>query len=151
MNIDASTQSFSELISDLQCRDIPVKDQIIIGEKIGNVRVDIESDPVVKVDVFVTGGKHKHDHTEAHEIRADHVSVSKVLEPQALGFSYPASCNEYTSTSTQHYMGDAQKLSERSYPQNHKVNEPAIASNGNYINTAAAYGNRWCRQSRYLL
>lgn len=140
MNIDASTQSFSELISDLQCRDIPVKDQIIIGEKIGNVRVDIESDPVVKVDVFVTGGKHKHDHTETHEIRADHVSVSKVLEPQALGFSYPASCNEYTSTSTQHYMGDAQKLSERSYPQNHKVNEPVIASNGNYINTAAAYG-----------
>lgn len=140
MNIDASTQSFSELISDLQCRDIPVKDQIIIGEKIGNVRVDIESDPVVKVDVFVTGGKHKHDHTEAHEIRAAHVSVSKVLEPQALGFSYPASCKEYTFTSTQHYMGDAQKLSERSYPQNHKVNEPAIADNGNYINTAAAYG-----------
>ena len=140
MNIDASTQSFSELISDLQCRDIPVKDQIIIGEKIGNVRVDIESDPVVKVDVFVTGGKHKHDHTETHEIRADHVSVSKVLEPQALGFSYPASCNEYTSTSTKHYMGDAQKRSERSYPKNHKVNEPVIASNGNYINTAAAYG-----------
>lgn len=140
MNIDASTQSFSELISDLQCRDIPVKDQIIIGEKIGNVRVDIESDPVVKVDVFVTGGKHKHDKTETHEIRADHVSVSKVLEPQALGFSYPASCKEYTSTSTQHYMADAQKLSERSYPQNHKVNEPVIASNGNYINTAAAYG-----------
>ena len=140
MNIDASTQSFSELISDLQCRDIPVKDQIIIGEKIGNVRVDIESDPVVKVDVFVTGGKHKHDKTENHEIRAAHVSVSKVLEPQALGFSYPASCKEYTSTSTQHYMGDAQKLSERSYPQNHKANEPAIADNGNYINTAAAYG-----------
>jgi hypothetical protein len=64
MNIDASTQSFSELISDLQCRDIPVKDQIIIGEKIGNVRVDIESDPVVKVNVFVTGGKHKDDKTE---------------------------------------------------------------------------------------
>ena len=140
MNIDASTQSFNDLISDLQCRDIPVKDQIIIGEKIGNVRVDIESDPVVKVDVFVTGGKHKHDQTETHEIRADHVSVSKVLEPQALGFSYPASCKEYTSTSTQYYMGDAQKLSERSYPQNHKVNEPAIADNGNYINTAAAYG-----------
>lgn len=140
MNIDASTQSFSELISDLQCRDVPVKDQIIIGEKIGNVRVDIESDPAVKVNVFVTGGKHKDDKTETHEIRAAHVSVSKVLEPQALGFSYPASCKEYTSTSTQHYKGDAYKLSERSYPQNHIVNEPAIASNGNYINTAAAYG-----------
>lgn len=140
MNINASTQSFSELISGLQCRDVPVKDQIIIGEKIGNVRVDIESDPVVKVNVFVTGGKHKDDKTENHEIRAAHVSVSKVLEPQALGFSYPASCKEYTSTSTQHYKGDAYKLSERSYPQNHTVNEPTIANNGNYINTAAAYG-----------
>lgn len=140
MNIDASTQSFSELISDLQCRDIPVKDQIIIGEKIGNVRVDIESDPVVKVNVFVTGGKHKHDNTETHEIRAAHVSVSKVLEPQALGFSYPANCVEWTSTDTRHKKGDAKVLSERSYPKNHNVNEPAIASNGNYINTAAAYG-----------
>lgn len=140
MNIDASTQSFSELISDLQCRDIPVKDQIIIGEKIGNVRVDIESDPVVKVNVFVTGGKHKDDKTETHEIRAAHVSVSKVLEPQALGFSYPANCVEWTSTDTRHKKGDAKVLSERSYPKNHNVNEPAIASNGNYINTAAAYG-----------
>lgn len=140
MNIDASTQSFSELISDLQCRDIPVKDQIIIGEKIGNVRVDIESDPVVKVNVFVTGGKHKDDKTEIHEIRAAHVSVSKVLEPQALGFSYPANCVEWTTTGTHHKKGDAKIMSERSYPQNHIVNEPAIASNGNYINTAAAYG-----------
>lgn len=140
MNIDASTQSFSELISDLQCRDIPVKDQIIIGEKIGNVRVDIESDPVVKVNVFVTGGKHKDDKTETHEIRAQHVSVSKVLEPQALGFSYPANCVEWTTTDTRHKKGDAKIMSERSYPQNHIVNEPAIASNGNYINTAAAYG-----------
>lgn len=140
MNIDASTQSFNDLISDLQCRDIPVKDQIIIGEKIGNVRVDIESDPVVKVNVFVTGGKHKHDNTETHEIRAAHVSVSKVLEPQALGFSYPANCVEWTSTDTRHKKGDAKVLSERSYPKNHNVNEPAIASNGNYINTAAAYG-----------
>lgn len=140
MNIDASTQSFSELISDLQCRDVPVKDQIIIGEKIGNVRVDIESDPVVKVNVFVTGGKHKDDKTETHEIRAQHVSVSKVLEPQALGFSYPANCVEWTTTDTRHKKGDAKIMSERSYPQNHIVNEPAIASNGNYINTAAAYG-----------
>lgn len=140
MNIDASTQSFSELISDLQCRDVPVKDQIIIGEKIGNVRVDIESDPVVKVNVFVTGGKHKDDKTEVHEIRAAHVSVSKVLEPQALGFSYPANCVEWTTTDTRHKKGDAKIMSERSYPQNHIVNEPAIASNGNYINTAAAYG-----------
>ena len=102
--------------------------------------MDIESDPVVKVNVFVTGGKHKDDKTEIHEIRAQHVSVSKVLEPQALGFSYPANCEEWTSTSTRHYKGDAKLLSERSYPQNHKVNVPAPTKNGNYINTSAAYG-----------
>lgn len=140
MNIDASTQSFGDLIGSLNCRDIPVKDTIIIGEKIGNVRVDIESDPVVKVEVFVEGGKHKHDKTETRKIQAAHVSVSKVLEPQGLGFSYPGSCKEYTSASSAHYVADAYKKSEKSYPNNNKVNVPELATNGNYINVSAAYG-----------
>lgn len=140
MNIDASTQSFSDLIGSLNCRDIPVKDTIIIGEKIGNVRVDIESDPIVKVEVFVAGGKHKSDKTETRTIQAQHVSVSKVLEPQALGFSYPGSCREYTGTTTNHKVADAYKAGERSYPNNHTVNVPALAGNGDYINVSAAYG-----------
>ena len=140
MNIDASTQSFSDLIGSLNCRDIPVKDTIIIGEKIGNVRVDIESDPIVKVEVFVAGGKHKSDKTETRIIQMQHVSVSKVLEPQALGFSYPGSCREYTGTTTYHKVADAYKAGERSYPNNHTVNVPALADNGDYINVSAAYG-----------
>lgn len=141
MNIDAGTQSFSELISNLDCRDIPVKDTIIIGEKIGNVRVDIESDPVVKVRVhFDGGGKHKSDSDETRTIQAKHVSVSKVFEPQALGFSYPASCNEYTSTSFAHYKGDAISGGIKSYPNGNKVVIPQKADGKDYINTAAAYG-----------
>lgn len=140
MNIDASTQSFSDLIGSLNCRDIPVKDTIIIGEKIGNVRVDIESDPIVKVEVFVAGGKHKSDKTETRTIQARHVSVSKVLEPQALGFSYPGSCKEYAGTTTDHKAADAYKAGERSYPNNHTVNVPVLANNGDYINVSAAYG-----------
>lgn len=140
MNIDASTQSFSDLIGSLNCRDIPVKDTIIIGEKIGNVRVDIESDPVVKVEVFVEGGKHKSDKTETREIRAQHVSVSKVLEPQALGFSYPGSCKEYTTTSSGHYKADAYNETEKAYPNNHTVKVPQLLKNGDYINVSAAYG-----------
>ena len=116
MNIDAGTQSFSELISNLDCRDIPVKDTIIIGEKIGNVRVDIESDPVVNVRVHIDGNKHKSDRDETRTIQAAHISVSKVLEPQALGFSYPASCNEYTETPYVHYEGDAVSVGSKSYP-----------------------------------
>ena len=140
MNIDAGTQSFSELISNLDCRDIPVKDTIIIGEKIGNVRVDIESDPVVNVRVHIDGNKHKSDSDETRTIQAAHVSVSKVLEPQALGFSYPASCNEYTSTSDGHYVGDAISGGSKSYPNGYKVVIPQKADGKDYINTAASYG-----------
>ena len=140
MNIDAGTQSFSELISNLDCRDIPVKDTIIIGEKIGNVRVDIESDPVVKVRVHIDGGKHKDDRDETRTIQAAHLSVSKVLEPQALGFSYPASCNEYTSTSDGHYVGDAISGGSKSYPNGYNVVIPQKADGKDYINTAASYG-----------
>ena len=140
MNIDAGTQSFSELISNLDCRDIPVKDTIIIGEKIGNVRVDIESDPVVNVRVHIDGNKHKSDRDETRTIQAAHLSVSKVLEPQALGFSYPASCNEYTSTSDGHYVGDAISGGSKSYPNGNKVVIPQKADGKDYINTAASYG-----------
>ena len=140
MNIDAGTQSFSELISNLDCRDIPVKDTIIIGEKIGNVRVDIESDPVVNVRVHIDGNKHKSDRDETRTIQAAHVSVSKVLEPQALGFSYPASCNEYTSTSDGHYVGDAISSGSKSYPNGNNVVIPQKSDGKDYINTAASYG-----------
>lgn len=140
MNIDAGTQSFSELISNLDCRDIPIKDTIIIGEKIGNVRVDIESDPVVKVQVHIDGNKHKDDRDETRTIQAAHLSVSKVLEPQALGFSYPATCNEYTSTSNEHYVGDAISSGSKSYPNGKNVIIPQKATGKDYINTAASYG-----------
>lgn len=141
MNIDASTQSFSDLIGSLNCRDIPVKDTIIIGEKIGNVRVDIESDPIAKVNVFVAGGKNKHDKTETRTIQMQHVSVSKVLEPQALGFSYPGSCLEYDGTDNEHRAADAYKAGEKTYPnENKSIPIPALADKGDYINVSAAYG-----------
>lgn len=139
MNIDASTQSFSELISDLQCRDIPVKDQIIIGEKIGNVRVDIWSTPKVTVSLHSDGKKGGNNVTKI--ITANPLRASKVLEPQALGFSYPGSCAEWSVTDTRHYKGDAKVKGTKSYADGKvTLNVPQEATNGNYINTSAAYG-----------
>ena len=139
MNIDASTQSFSELISDLQCRDIPVKDQIIIGEKIGNVRVDIWSNPIVHVSLH-SDGKKGGKNTSA-TVTSDPLRVSKVLEPQALGFSYPASCAEWSVHDTRHHKGDAKVKGTISYSSsNVTLNVPQETPNGNYINTSAAYG-----------
>lgn len=140
MNIDAGTQSFSELIGTLSCRDIPVKDEIIIGEKIGDVLVDIESDPIVKVQVHIDGNKTKQSRDETRIIQAAHVSVSKVLEPQALGFSYPASCEEYAVTGNNHMIADAINAGSKSYPGGYNVNVPKKAAGKDYINTAAAYG-----------
>lgn len=139
MNIDASTQSFSDLISNLQCRDIPVKDQIIIGEKIGNVRVDIWSTPKVKVSLHSDGKKGGNNVTKI--ITANPLRASKVLEPQALGFSYPGSCAEWSVTDTRHYKGDAKVKGTKSYADGKvTLNVPQEAANGNYINTSAAYG-----------
>ena len=42
MNVTASDKSLDTLIGDLSCRDIPVKDKIIIGEKIGNIGVSVQ-------------------------------------------------------------------------------------------------------------
>ena len=44
VNIDAKRRSLEDLIGDLDCQDIPVKDRIVIGEKIGNVKVSITYD-----------------------------------------------------------------------------------------------------------
>ena len=42
VNLDASTRSFDDLIGDLKCQDIPLKDRIQVGEKIG-MKVDPEN------------------------------------------------------------------------------------------------------------
>ena len=36
-NIDAQQQSFSELIGDLECQDVAVKDDLLIGQQIGRI------------------------------------------------------------------------------------------------------------------
>ncbi len=141
MNIDAGTQSFDDLISNLNCRDVPVKDKIKIGEKIGNVKVRIESDPKVEVSIHMDGSKTKKDVNETVTIQAAHVSISKILEPQALGFSYPAKCVADTP-GKEGYTDIAVKDGEKSYPGGHTVAVPLRYALGDYINVSAAYGEK---------
>lgn len=138
MNIDAGTQSFDDLIGTLQCRDIPVKDDILIGEKIGNVRVRIEADPKVKVSIHADGSKTKKDLDETVTIQAAHINISKVLEPQALGFSYPAHCEETTDANG--YTALAVSQGEKTYSDGTVVQIPKPTLGGDFINVSAAYG-----------
>jgi hypothetical protein len=41
VNLDATNRTFKDMIADLKCRDVKVDDDILIGEKIGDVDVDI--------------------------------------------------------------------------------------------------------------
>lgn len=123
LNMDASTQSFSDLIGDLKCNEIPVKDEIVIGEKIGNVKVNATYTFSVKADIRKSGDFH---------FSKSGNQVSGAFEPQALGFSYPGVCE--TSSSKQF----AVQKSVRSYPHNNSVIEPKVIKS--YINTSAAYG-----------
>ncbi len=128
LNIDASTQSFDDLIADLECRDIPIptadKQDLKIGEKIGDVNVNISYKYHVKVKYDgKKGDTDVYSDTDA--------TASAVIQPQALGFSYPAVC--VVSDSKQTAVQD----SVRNY-QNGSVLVPKIQTS--FINVSDAYG-----------
>lgn len=127
MNIDASTQSFDDLIGDLKCNEIEIPsrydDQLIIGEKIDEVNVNITYS--TSVTIKYKGKKGNKDYASAGSR-----STKSSLSPQALGFSYPAQCEE---TGTMH---EAVKASTRDYP-NYKLVIPKVVKS--YINVSDPY------------
>lgn len=124
MNISASEHSIDDLIGDLTCRDIPLMDKILIGEKIGDVHVTCR----YKYHVKITYDGKKPDHTEDPEATED----SNIdFSPQALGFSYPAECET---------TGDREKAVQEKvipYANNHKRIVPKVKTS--YINVSDAY------------
>lgn len=128
MSIDAADQSFTDLIGDLSCRDIPVKDKIKIGEKIGNlyVQASIKS----QVNVRRSGSKSKNDYTTYGTVSPK--TMANTFEPQALGFSYPAECDLQTGTQK------AKEQNTISYKDGKSVVKPKVSKS--FINVSAPYG-----------
>lgn len=128
INIDASTQTFDDLISDLQCQDIPIptadKQDLKIGEKIGDVKVNIKYKYHVKVKY---NGK-KGD-TDVYSDKDD--EISSTIQPQALGFSYPGVCQ--TTGSKEQAVQDYVKTYN-----NGSVIVPKVKTS--FINVTDAYG-----------
>ena len=131
LNIDASKQSFDDLIGDLQCQDVPMKDRIQIGEKIGNIHVQVSYS--YKVDIHFQSGKK--DEWSNYTYNND--TVEGDFEPQALGFSYPGICA---------VTGDKQEAvfkTIKTYPEGQTVNIPREVddyANSTFINVTDAYG-----------
>ena len=66
----------------MQCRDVPLKDKILIGEKIGNVNASVS----YKYHVKVTYDGKKPD-KDVYPSAYDNATQN--FSPQALGFSFP--------------------------------------------------------------
>ena len=124
MNIDANEHSFSDLVGQLKCRDVPMGDDILIGEKIGDVKAEITYDYHVYV-------KYKGKKKDA-EYWATNRKTKASCNPQALGFSFPGKCVVSGKQV-------AVKASQRDYPNGHSVIVPKVATS--YINTDKTYAD----------
>lgn len=126
MNIDASTRSFKDLIGDLECRDVPVKDKLQIGEKIGNVKVTVTYDYMVEIKIQKKDWIRQWGSSEP---------ISGVFEPQALGFSYPGICQETEGHAARH----STREKRRDYENGKTVNVPEEVTS--FINVSSEYGS----------
>lgn len=95
----SAVRTLSDMFSDLNCRDIPVKDKIQIGEMIGNVYAQFEYKYKMEVKSSGKTGFLSWSSTK-QSTGGEPEKVSNKFELQALGFSFPGICN-VKSTSTQ--------------------------------------------------
>lgn len=126
MNVSASEYSIDDLIGDLSCRDVPLKDRILIGEKIGEVSVSMtyKYRATIKFE-----GKKGDKVVEPYSTE----TVTTVFTPQALGFSCPGECYE---TGSKH-VAVADSKSPINYYNGKKRIVPKIKTS--YINVSDTY------------
>lgn len=128
-NVDASAQSFDDLIGELKCNEVPIpakyRDQLLIGEKIDEVSVSVN----YKTHVVIKYSGKKSDATLGSV--GDNQTTEITFSPQALGFSYPAQCEEFDD------LHSAAPLTTHTYPGNNFVIIPKVKTS--YINVSDAY------------
>ena len=90
VNFDATNRTFKDMIADMRCRDVEVKDDILIGEKIGDVTVDFTYQRVYTLNVM-NGWKGWFD---GYKVYGNPQTLHEVFQPFALGYSYPGECYE---------------------------------------------------------
>ena len=130
LNIDANEVSFSDLIADLNCRDVRVKDDITIGYKLSKVQVEAECTVnIVRHVLWWMPQSSSYDPAQHNGMTgkmeskiSSHISAS--FEPQALGFSVP---DDITAVYT-----------ERIYDKDIKVKVPTKTRK--FINISTPYG-----------
>lgn len=124
MNISGSEHSLDDLIGNLSCRDIPVKDKILIGEKIGNIKATLKCNFTVELKFEGKKGDRMIEPSAAEESTVN-------FSPQALGFSFPGECLTVGSKEV------AVKDKTVEYDDGKSVQKPKVKTS--YINVSDAY------------
>ena len=99
VNLDATNRTFKDMIQDLRCRDVDIPDDILIGEKIGDVQLNINYRQVwdVCIQVYMQEDAQQGSgpwgwHLGHTYIYGKKKTIDGTFQPPALGFSYPAKC-----------------------------------------------------------
>lgn len=87
VNFDSRTRTFKDMINNLKCREVPVADDIRIGEKVGAITVSFQYK--VKLDVWYEF--HGYEKPPLH-FEGDWTDKDATFSTPALGFSYPGIC-----------------------------------------------------------
>ena len=133
VNFDATNRTFKDMIADMRCRDVDVDDDILIGEKVGDVDVTMQIIPIYKAYFAFQDGVA----TIVGKLETKH----EVFQPFALGYSYPGECEEESGSH------NAKQETPKTYHNPNKqedlagdkvyVKVPKVAHS--YINTSNPY------------
>lgn len=141
VNFEATTKTFKDMIQDMRCRDVEVDPDILIGEKVGDVAVDFKYTEKYIAEISCWAGPN----VDGYEIIMKQDVMHEVFQPFALGFSYPAECNEKDATTHEaEQASKGGKLQAKVYPNTNKdargnitVKVPSVKTS--YINTSQPY------------
>lgn len=90
----SNSSTLNDLVADLNCRDVELKDKIKIGEKIGDLTVDLDYDWTLKMLYCLIGDFSDLSKTFEKTFNGIHEHSSLKIDIPALGFSSPFSRTE---------------------------------------------------------
>ena len=139
VNFDATNRTFKDMISDMRCRDVTVDDDILIGEKIGDVGVDIDYVPIYDIGMFVTYHPENISTGEiGPEVKSPLLFDSVHLKRKSINatFQPPASCSSYPAI-CETTDGIRAAIKEQKTVSEHSVNVPVVKDS--FVNVSLPY------------
>ena len=90
LSMSQTSETLDDIVANLNCREVPVKDKIQIGEKIGNVRVELSFKSQLRIEVSNYGGFLQWDFSD-NDVSGEEKPFEYISEFElpALGFSVP--------------------------------------------------------------